>query len=120
MAQEICMFPEVLVLSKSNTLISNELFFKEEARASENFLEETLDNVGVLVIVSEEILLREYGFVTVSFSNCVEVKLIHFYIYCTDCISGHVNTQNNAHSSADIPRLMGVHEISLYDREDGI
>jgi hypothetical protein len=57
---------------------SKRIIFKEEARANENFLEGTLDNVGVLISVSEEILLREYGFVTVSFSNCEAVKIIHF------------------------------------------
>jgi hypothetical protein len=71
-------FPEVPVLSKSNTHISNELFFKEEARPNENFLEEILDIATVLISVSEEILLREYGFVTVSFSNCVAVNFIQF------------------------------------------
>jgi len=40
-------------------------------------LEEILDIAAVLISVSEEILLREYGFVTVSFSNCVAVNLIH-------------------------------------------
>jgi len=74
----------------------------------------------VLISVSEEILLREYGFVTGSFSNCVAVKLIHFLIYFTDYIRGHVNIQNNAYSWSVNPRLIDVHEISSCFRETGI
>jgi hypothetical protein len=50
---------------QSQTHIFQTNYFLKKKSSNENFLEETLDNVGVLISVPEEMLLREYGCVTV-------------------------------------------------------